>query len=259
VSEQDVYLEGHGHVAVLVLNRPEKRNAVTFDMWSAIPALVDEFENDDTSRVLVVRGAGALAFSAGADISEFQTLRASSSGTQEYNAVAQAAQDRLAAVAKPTVAMIRGACVGGGCGLALSCDLRFCDDTARFAITPAKLGIVYPVNVTKRLVDLVGPAQTKRILFTGDVFGADRAREIGFVQEVHPADGLEDATTAFADTIVARSSYSVRMTKHFVELIGSGLAEENEETLRLRSAAFDTDSYREGVRAFLEKRPPRFT
>lgn len=257
--ESDVFLEDRGRVAVLVLNRPAKRNAVTFDMWSRIPALLDEFEESDAYRVLVVRGAGDQAFSAGADISEFQTLRASSSDTQRYNAVAQAAQDRLAATTKPTVAMIRGACVGGGCGLAVSCDVRFCDETARFAITPAKLGIVYPVNVTKALVDLVGPAQTKRILFTGDPFDAGRAREIGFVQEVYAAEELEAATTSFADTVTSRSSYSVSMTKYFVSLITAGLTGETEETLHLRNAAFDTESYREGVRAFLEKRPARFT
>lgn len=255
----DVYLESSGSVASIVLNRPEKRNALTFDMWRKLPELLEEFEGNAQHRVLIVRGAGGEAFSAGADISEFETLRADSKGTQAYNAAAGNAQDMLRALSKPTIALVQGACVGGGCGVALSCDMRFSDSSAKFAITPARLGLVYPVSVTKRLVDLVGPSQTKRILFTGMTMGASRAYEIGLVDEVFDADTIETDTAAVAETITSRAQYSIRSTKRIVELITSGLAEENDETLALRNGAFDTADYREGVRAFLEKRPANFS
>lgn len=254
----DVYLETKGSIASLVLNRPEKRNALTFAMWQRIPELLTQFDDDPRLRVLVVRGAGDKAFSAGADISEFETLRASSQDTQLYNETTGTAQAMLAGLSKPTIALVYGACVGGGCGVALSCDIRFCAPSATFAITPARLGIVYPVNVTKRLVDLVGPAHAKAILYTGLPIDARRAYEIGLVNDVFDAATADEATMTFADTIISRAPYSVRSTKRIVELITAGLAEENAETLSLRSAAFDTADYREGVRAFMEKRPPNF-
>lgn len=254
----DVYLERDGSLASLVLNRPQKRNALTFAMWERIPELLTQFANDPRLRVLVVRGAGDKAFSAGADISEFETLRASSEDTQRYNETAGTAQDMLASLSKPTIALVYGACVGGGCGVALSCDIRFCEPSAKFAITPARLGIVYPVNVTKRLVDLVGPAHTKAILYTGMPIDARRAYEIGLVNDIFDAATADEEAMTIAETIASRAQYSVRSTKRIVELISAGLAEENSETLGLRSAAFDTADYREGVRAFMEKRPANF-
>ncbi len=256
---QDVYLETNGMVASLVLNRPQKRNALTFDMWQRIPGLLTQFEEDSALAVLVVRGAGDKAFSAGADISEFSTLRASSQDTQTYNAAAGRAQDMLGALSKPTIAMIRGACVGGGCGVALSCDIRVCDDSATFAITPARLGLVYPVSVTKRLVDLVGPAQAKLILFTGMSMDANRAVALRLVDDLTDAASIDDHVGSLATMIASRAQYSIRSTKRIVELIANGLTDESDETLSLRNGAFDTADYREGVRAFLEKRPANFT
>ena len=255
---ESLYLEVDGPIATVVINRPEKRNAMTFEMWAKLPDLLSEFEESAALKVLVVRGAGDAAFSAGADITEFKTMRVSSEGTRRYDAAAGKAQDSLATLPKPTIAMIRGVCVGGGCGLALSCDLRFSDSTATFSITPARLGIVYPVNVTRRLVDLVGPAHAKSLLFTGIPIDAHRAYEIGLVQQVFDAESLESGTTAFGDTIASRSAYSVRSTKGIIDLVSAGLNGENEETLFIRGHAFDTEDYREGVRAFLDKREPNF-
>ena len=255
---EDVYLHRDGAVASLILNRPAKRNALTFDMWQRMPALLTEFERDPALRVLIVRGSGDKAFSAGADISEFGTLRASSEQTQTYNETAGKAQDMLADLTKPTIALLQGVCVGGGCGVALSCDLRYADATAKFSITPAKLGIVYPVSVTKRLVDLVGPAHAKAILLTGMPLDATRARELGLVNDVFPAETIEQDVRDIADTLISRAQYSVKSMKRVIELLTNGLTSENDETAALRSAAFDTPDYREGVRAFLEKRPPNF-
>ena len=254
----DVYLQRDGAVASLVLNRPAKRNAITFAMWQRIPALLADFESDATLRVLLVRGAGEAAFSAGADISEFETLRASSTQTQTYNETTAKAQDMLAQLSKPTIALVQGVCVGGGCGVALACDLRYSDESARFAITPAKLGIVYPVPLTKRLVDLVGPAHAKAILLTGMPLNAARARELGLVNDVFVAASLEEQVREIADTLASRAQYSVRSMKRIIELVAGGLTQESDETLALRSGAFDTPDYREGVRAFLEKRPADF-
>lgn len=254
----DLYLEAEGPVAWLVLNRPNKRNAVTFAMWQRLPELLTTFEESREQKVLVMRGAGNRAFSAGADISEFETYRATSEDTQAYNEAAEKAQDLLAAMSKPTIALVQGACVGGGCGLAMSCDIRFSDRSARFAITPARLGIVYPVNVTKRLVDLVGPAQAKSMLYTGMTVDAERAYQLGLVNELFDETTIEADTVAFAQTIAERAQYSVRGTKRIIDLISAGLSEESEETLTLRARSFDTADYREGVRAFLEKRPAVF-
>jgi enoyl-CoA hydratase/carnithine racemase len=253
-----VYLERDGALAFMVLNRPEKRNALSFDMWQRIPELLAEFEADDALRELIVRGAGDAAFSAGADISEFPTLRSSAAQTQRYNGVTARAQDTLANLSKPTIALVQGVCVGGGCGVAVSCDLRYADESARFAITPAKLGIVYPVGVTKRLVDLVGPAHAKAILLTGMPLTAARARELGLINDVFTADSIDDDVRAIAETLASRAQYSVRSMKRIIELIAAGLTEESDETFALRNGAFDTADYREGVRAFMEKRAPDF-
>jgi enoyl-CoA hydratase/carnithine racemase len=255
----DVYLEASGGIATIVLNRPHKRNALTFGMWQRLPELLAEFETDPESKVLILRGAESKAFSAGADISEFETLRATPEDNEKYNAVADRAQETLATLTKPTIALVQGACVGGGCGLAVSCDLRLCGSSAMLAITPAKLGIVYPVSLTKRLVDLVGPARTKAMLFTGAPLTAQQAYDIGLVDQVHDPDVVEAETVALAETIASRAPYSIRATKHVVSLISAGLTAESDETLAIRTRAVDTDDYREGVRAFLEKRPAVFT
>lgn len=254
----DIYLETDGDIATVVLNRPAKRNALTFDMWQRLPDLLAQVEERAELRILVLRGAGDRAFSAGADVSEFESLRATAEDGRTYNAAAGRAQDALASMTGPTIALIRGACVGGGLGLALSCDIRFCDTSAKFAITPAKLGIVYPIDVTKRLVDLVGPAHAKSILFTGMPVDAERARQLGLVNDVIDGGVIEADTIAYARTISSRAPYSIRATKRFIDLISSGLTHENDETLAVRGGAFDTEDHREGVRAFLEKRSAVF-
>jgi enoyl-CoA hydratase len=255
----DLHVERQGSTATLTLNRPEKRNAITFDMWRGLPRLLDEIEQDRRVKVLVIRGAGGAAFSAGADISEFETLRSTEEGAKRYNDATEAAEERLVAMAKPTIAMVQGPCIGGGCELAVACDLRFSDRTGRFGITPAKLGIVYSLPATKRLVDLVGPGRAKYILFSGRHVGAERAFAMGLVDELVEPHELAETTMDFAETVASRAQLSVRSTKRIVSLIMAGQTADNEETRRLRTECFATDDYREGVRAFLEKREPEFT
>lgn len=248
-----------GEIAWLVLNRPEKRNAISLDMWSALPGLIEEVEQDAGLKVLVLRGADGRTFSAGADVSEFETLRSTEEGARSYNATTEAAEAALQGMTKPSIAMVQGPCIGGGCGLAIGCDLRFSDETARFGITPAKLGLVYSLPATKGLVDLVGPSQAKYILYSGQQIRAKRAREIGLVDEIYSSDELEEIVTDLARTIASRAQFSVRATKRITRLITDGQSSDSDETKDLRLTSFATEDYREGVRAFLEKRPPEFT
>lgn len=251
-------LEKDGAIATLRINRPEKRNPISYAMWKGLPDLVAEVENDDAIKVLIVRGAGEKAFSAGADISEFDTYRADSEGARVYNEATHVAERALAGLAKPSIAQIHGFCIGGGAELALACDLRFADTNARFGITPARLGIVYSLTATKQLADLAGPAVTKYILFSGEHLHARRAYEVGIVDELHEPEELGPRVRAFAELIASRSQYSVRSAKRIVQKIQAGQVEDDEETLRLRNDSFDTADYKEGVRAFLAKRPPVF-
>ena len=246
-------------VATLVLNRPDSHNAIRLGMYEALPGVLREIDEDASVKVLVVRGAGHKAFASGADISEFREVRADATSAKAYNERVTASELALEGLSKPTIAMVYGYCIGGGCGLALACDLRFADEQASFGITPAKLGLVYSLDSTKRLVDLVGPAQAKWILMSGQRVDAARAHQIGLADEVVPGDGLETMTNEFAELLCTRAQFSVRATKQIVGRILAGQTEDDDQSRELRNSSFDTDDYAEGVRAFLEKRRPRFT
>lgn len=257
-DDDHLVLSKDGAIATLAINRPDKRNPISFAMWKALPGLVAEVENDDEVKVLVIRGAGDKAFSAGADISEFRTYRADSEGARVYNEATHVAERALANLSKPAIAMIHGFCIGGGAEIALACDLRFADTNARFGITPARLGIVYSLTATKQLSDLAGPAVTKYILFSGEHLQARRAYEVGVIDELLEPDQLEERTYEFARLIASRSQYSVRSSKRIVQKIQAGETEDDAESLKLRNDSFDGADYEEGVRAFLEKRAPDF-
>jgi enoyl-CoA hydratase/carnithine racemase len=211
--------------------------------------LLASVEASDEVRALVIRGTDH--FSAGADISEFQTLRADPSGAQRYSA-----ERAIATLPKPTLAAIRGVCVGGGCEIALACDIRVAAEDARFGITPAKLGIVYNATSTKQLVDAVGPAWARQILFTGDILDAATALRIGLVNELRD-DPLARATE-LAQTMATRSQVSIHGARTIISRITAGADLEDESIQALYVASARSDDYAEGVRAFLEKRPPRF-
>ncbi len=259
---QDLLVErsgADGAIATLVLNRPDSHNAVRLGMYEALPEVLGEIDDDRSVKVLVIRGAGRKAFASGADISEFRQVRANAETAREYNERVAAAERALEALSKPTIAMVHGYCIGGGCGLALACDLRFADEQASFAITPAKLGLVYSLDSTKRLVDVVGPAQAKWILMSGQRIDAHRAHQIGLADEVTPSEDLEKLTYEFAELLCTRAQFSIRATKQIVGRILAGQSEEDEASRELRNSSFDTEDYAEGVRAFLEKRRPNFT
>jgi enoyl-CoA hydratase/carnithine racemase len=255
----ELRLERAGAVATLVLNRPDSHNAIKLGMYEELPALLEKVDADPAVKVLVLRGAGGKAFASGADISEFKEVRGDAASARVYNERVAAAERALEGLRKPTIAMIHGYCIGGGCGLALACDLRFADDRAKLAITPAKLGLVYSLESTKRLVDLVGPSRAKWMLTSGLQLDAALALRVGLVDEVYPAGELETRTVEFAELLTTRAQFSVRATKEMIRRIVAGQTEEDEASLELRNSSFDTPDYAEGVRAFLEKRKPHFT
>lgn len=246
-------LEIEDAVAMLTIDRPSKRNAMSFEMWSAIPGLLDKVAEDDAVRALVVRGTDH--FSAGADISEFATLRADAPGAERYGAAVLAGERAIAGLPKPTIAAITGVCVGGGCEIALACDMRVAAPDARFGITPAKLGIVYNFTSTKQLVDVVGPAWARQILFTADILDADTALRIGLVNELTAAPVAR--AVELATTMAARAQVSLRGAKTIITKITEG-DHEDDEVRALYTESVQSTDYAEGVAAFLEKRTPRF-
>ena len=253
---ETLLLDRDGPVATLTINRPDRLNALTFAMFSRLPALLAEAEAMDGVRVLVLRGAGRKSFSAGADISEFETARTTPQQAAAYDDAVLAAEEALATFPAPTIAAIHGHCYGGGCALALACDLRFASSGARFAITPAKLGIVYPLRATKRLIDAVGPSRAKFILMSGIDIDAARAAAIGLVDEVD--DDVDAAVSEFAELLATRSGITQRAAKQTIARILDGATADDDAQAALRDAALASPDYAEGVSAFLERRPPKF-
>jgi enoyl-CoA hydratase/carnithine racemase len=245
-------------VATVVLNKPQSHNAISIDMYRDLPALMAELDADKSVKVVVMRGAGQKSFASGADISEFEQERSDAAKAKNYNEHVARAEQAVEGVTKPTIAMIHGYCIGGGAGLALSCDIRFADERAKFAITPAKLGLVYSLESTKRMVDLAGPSRAKWILMSGQQIPAERAFQLGLFDELFPVEELEKATYDFAELITTRAQFSVRAGKVMVQKVVAGQVRDDEATTDLRNSSFDTVDFAEGVRSFMEKRPPRF-
>jgi enoyl-CoA hydratase/carnithine racemase len=250
-------LDRDGPVATLTINRPDRLNALTFAMFARLPGLLAEVAASGGVRALVLRGAGTKSFSAGADISEFGSARSTAEQAAAYDDAVLAAEESLATFPAPTIAAIGGYCYGGGCGLALACDIRFAAPAARFAITPAKLGLVYPLRSTKRLVDAVGPSRAKIILMSGADLDARRAAGLGLVDEVH--DDLDRAVREFTVLLATRSGVTQRAVKETVARILDGATAGDEAHAALRASALVAPDYAEGVRAFLEHRPPVFS
>ncbi|MEU4145781.1 enoyl-CoA hydratase/isomerase family protein [Streptomyces parvulus] len=231
-------------VATVVIHHPAKRNAMTAEMWRALPPLLDTLAADPAVRALVLTGEGA-TFCAGADIS---TLRESPERAQR---LAVLAEEALAAFPKPTLAAVRGHCVGGGTQLAAACDLRFAEESALFGVTPAKLGVVYPASATRRLVALTGPGTTKYLLFGGELIDAARALRTGLADEVLPDGELDKRVAEFTRVLVSRSLLTQAAAKEFA----NGRTDRDAHWAGQARAGGDTA---EGVAAFLERRPPRF-
>lgn len=221
-------------------------------MWDAIPALVETAMTDPAIRVLVLQSAVPGLFCAGADIAEMVARRTDAAWLAGNQSAINRAQHQLTRAVKPTVASIDGDCIGGGAGLALACDIRVASARARFGVTPARLGLVYPLHDTKLLIDLVGPGQAKRLMFTAGLIDAQEALRIGLIEQL--ADGADE----LAECIAANSGFSQRAIKGFARRVLDGQTDEDADTLQTFAAAFGGDDFREGTAAFLDKRAARF-
>ncbi|WP_370093803.1 enoyl-CoA hydratase/isomerase family protein [Streptacidiphilus sp. MAP12-20] len=248
---------GEDGIAVLTLDRPEKRNALTRAQWAALPQLLDRLAREPGVRVLLLTGSGG-AFSAGADIGELAGVYASPEAADEYHAINVAAETALADFPHPTLAVVDGPCVGGGCQLAVACDLRFASRGARFGITPARLGIVYPAVPTARLARLLGPARTKYLLYSAELVTADQALVFGLVDEVaEDAAALDARALAFAHVLAGRSAQTQGAVKAVVDATVTG-GDPQAAVAAWERASRTSPDVPEGLAAFLERRAPRF-
>jgi enoyl-CoA hydratase len=249
-----------GRVGYVIFNNPERHNAVSLDMWAATAEILDRFAKDDEVRVVVLTGAGGKAFVSGADISKFESERASMEATKVYNATVERANTGIYEFGKPTIAMISGYCIGGGLGLAACCDLRIASDNSRFAVPAAKLGLGYSFSGLKRLIDLVGPAFAKEIFFTARQFDAEEARAMGFLNRVVPQAELEPYVKSYADTIAANAPLTLKAAKYVANEVVRDESKRNlARCAELVEQCFASNDYTEGRRAFMEKRKPAFT
>ena len=250
-----VRVERNGATASLVIDNPERRNAMTASMYAATPAAVGEIVDDPEIRVVVLRGAGDEAFGAGSDISEFPERRLGGSAAS-YDATEHAAWEALAAIEVPVIAAVHGPCMGGGIAMALHADLRIAADDATFAVPPARLGIAYPPEALDRLVELVGPAQAQLLLFTARVIDAREAMSIGLVQAVVPKAELDEHVEALADDITRLAPLTHVATKASIAARRDPRRSPDAESARRR--CYESADFREGVQAFLDKRRPAF-
>ena len=247
-----------GPLARLRLQRPARHNAIDAAMWRALPELCREIDADPEVAAVIVEGEGGHALSAGADIAEFGAVFADADSTAGYNEAVRAGLAAVEALDRPSIALVRGLCVGGGCGLALACDLRFAGDSARLGITPARLGLAYGFADTRRLVATVGPARAKDMLFSGRLLDAAEALAIGLVDRMLPDDAVESAALDYASGLADRAPLSLRAAKRMIEAIMAGADSDTAETAALYDAAYRSADFREGQAAFTERRPPRF-
>ncbi len=258
MAEAMITYRQEGGIAILCLNRPDQRNALNRSMWAALPDLIERADRDLSISAIVLTGAGG-TFAAGADISEFDIVYRDEASTLDYQDGVERAMVAFETASKPVIAAIEGACVGGGCGLALACDMRIAGANARLGITPAKLGLVYGPRDIRRLVNAVGLSMAKDILFTGRLIDAPDALTIGLVDRVVADGGALDAARMLAVTMAHNAPGSIGAMKRVLGL----LAHESRETLsvgdRLALEAALGTEFREGRRAFLEKRRPQFT
>jgi len=253
VSTEELYVTRADGVATLWLNRPQKRNAVTHDMWRGIGDIANQLASDDDVRLLVVRGVGD-HFCAGADIGGLAEMP-----LRDYHANNQYADTSLAAFPKPTIAFITGSCIGCGAEIASSCDLRIAAEGSVFGITPAKLGIVYPAYALERVTRLIGPSAAKYLLFTGDIVGAERALDMGFIDELLAPEAAEARLAELCATLTERSLLTQVGTKAMIEEVLHEGSVSDATMLRWQRTVDASPDLAEGIDAFAARRTPRFT
>lgn len=261
ISKTDKMIaEKDGAIGWITFNNPARRNAVSLVMWEALYDIVTDYAADDAIRVIVVKGAGDKAFVSGADISEFEERRSSPETTRLYGETSGRASEALRQVGKPTIAMIRGYCIGGGVSVAMSCDLRIAEEDARFGVPAARLGLGYEFSGVRKLVDVVGPSFAKEIFYTARHFSAAEALTMGLLNRAVPGDQLEQFVRDYAGMIARNAPLTVASIK---TLVGQAIEDESRRDPDLCSAVvdrcFQSLDYIEGRTAFMEKREPVFT
>ena len=242
----------------MTFNNPDRHNAVKVEMWEAIPQILDQFEADSAVKVVVLKGSGEKAFISGADISEFEQVRSSKAATKHYEDIADTATDRLYSCSKPTIAMIRGYCIGGGAGIAVSCDLRIATEASKFGIPAAKLGVGYRHGGIQKLVSLVGPSAAKDIFFTARQIPASEALVMGLINKMVPNDELEAAVEEYCQSICTNAPLTITAVKQIIEQISKPGILDQDLCEQLVENCFNSEDYIEGRRAFMEKRKPVF-
>ena len=248
-----------GHIGTIIFNNPERHNAVSFEMWEKVGTLLEEFRNDPDVRVVVLTGAGGKAFVSGADISKFGDERGTLEAQNKYNATTERIYGAVANFPKPTIAMIRGYCIGGGLGLAIACDLRFCTEGSKFALPAAKLGIGYGYGGIERFVQTIGPSQTKDIFYSARQLDAAEALRIGLVNRVVADADLEAVTTKYAETVAGNAPLTVAAVKHIAVELSKHEAKRDLASCKAKvEACFTSQDFIEGRTAFMEKRKPQF-
>ncbi|MCA0329230.1 MAG: enoyl-CoA hydratase/isomerase family protein [Actinobacteria bacterium] len=245
-------------LATVTLTRPDKHNAISFAMWEAFARVMPALGADDDVDVVLLRGIPGGPFSAGADIAEFRDLRSDVESAERYGEAVTSGERAIIACAKPTIAAVEGFAIGGGTQIAAACDLRVCGESSRFAVTPSRLGIVYALPSTARLVETVGAAWARWILLTGDQIDAGTALRIGLVHEVVADDEVVARSEQIATTLASRARVSLVGAKALIARAAGGRLVEDDDVRAVYHASLASNEYAEGVAAFLDKRPADF-
>jgi enoyl-CoA hydratase len=248
-----------GSIGWVIFNNPERHNATSYEMWQSLPLVLNAYASDPGVRVIVFRGAGEKAFSAGADISQFKEKRSGPEAVQAYNDAADAASRALRECPKPTIAMIRGYCIGGGTAIAVGCDIRIAGQSARFGVPAAKLGLGYRFEGIQRLAAIVGPAFTAEIFFTARQFTAQEGLEMGLVNRLVPDADVETYTLDMAGAMAANAPLTIAAVKRALVELGKNPEQRDLALCQgMVEACFASEDYKEGQAAFMEKRKPQF-
>jgi enoyl-CoA hydratase len=247
-------------IGLITFNQPEKRNAMSVEMWQGFGEILDEFAEDSSVRVVILTGAGNKAFVSGADISQFDKHRNNADAQVEYDRLTGIGRKKFQAFSKPTIARIRGFCLGGGLGIAMQTDLRIAAIDSQFGVPAARLSIAYTFDALRNLVDLVGPSHARMILYTGTRIDAEEAQRIGLINKWVADEDLNDMVLDIARTIADNAPLSVAASKFTITQVMKDPADrDTDEIARLAKVCFDSEDYKEGRKAFMEKRQPAFT
>lgn len=259
MTKESLFLKVADGIGTITINRPEKRNALSLDMWLKMRHLVSSAAADPSVLTIILRGVDETAFASGVDIEEMVRIAASEDKAWQLMNAVRAAEQALSDCEKPIIAMISGICVGGGIELALGCDLRFAARNSRFAVPPAKLGVVYSLSSTHRLIRLIGLGRARDLLYSARTFEAEEAFNIGFVERLFEDGNLERETLEYVRLLGRRSQYSIRAAKKLSAAAIEGGSDEDEPIRLVRGKAFQCEDLSEGLKAFSEKRAPNFT